>query len=90
MDRIKKVTLCAVSAIGVIAFVAVGRTLQETGTPGQTSTASQTGERPQIQGVPGSPTATETIDGVISRLRNRPFTTNAVSIYNNLEGVSGT
>src|SRR5215831_4397531 len=72
MYPIKKITLCAVSVIGVVAFVAAGA-LQQTGTSGQTTTAPQAGERPQINGVPGSPTATETIDGRYLPAPEPPF-----------------
>src|SRR5436309_5777133 len=53
----------AVIAVGLTGLVATGRALQQERTQQQQTSAPPASRGSQINGVPGSPTATETIDG---------------------------
>src|SRR5262252_9545069 len=69
----KKAALITVIAIGGIGFVAAERTLQQSGTQQLTTSGPQASAGQQIHGTPGSPNATETIDGRYLPAPDPPF-----------------
>jgi arylsulfatase A-like enzyme len=63
MYRSQKIVLSVVFTVVLAGFVVLGRTLQQPGTQQQTTSGPTPASDPQVHGVPGSPNASETIDG---------------------------